>query len=310
MGAPGAAISAARERMIMKNFAGKVAFVTGGASGIGLGMARNFLAEGMKVVIADYNPDHLDQAREILKGNNASHLIQVDVTDRESLRAAAEEMVEMFGKIHLLANNAGVAGGGSADDPDFEEWDRAISVNLGGVVNGTKIVVPIIKAQGEGGHVINTASMAGMVPLPGMGAYSASKYAVRGFTEALRMSLAPHGIGVSCLYPGAVKTQLMPVPDDDSSAPPGEEGEFMKRFWAAMRDAMDPMEMGRHIVEAIRENRFHILTHGEFLEEVRNRHRFIEDSFVAGLPIPPARATFERFRRETVDYLMAMEAKD
>ena len=294
----------------MRNFVGKVAFVTGGASGIGLGMARNFLAEGMRLVIADYNQDHLDQAREILKGNNATHLIQVDVADRESMRAAAAETLDIFGKIHVLCNNAGVGGGGSTDDPDFEEWDRAIAINLGGVVNGTKIVVPIIKAQEEGGHIVNTSSMAGLVPLPSMGAYSASKYAVRGFTQALRLDLAPHGIGVSCLYPGAVKTALVPVPEDDSSAPPGELGEFTKALWAAMRVAVDPMDMGRLVVEAIRENRMHILTHSEFLEEVKERHRAIEDAFLATLPVPQARAAFEQFRRETVDRLLAMPAKD
>lgn len=294
----------------MQNFAGKVAFVTGGASGIGLGMARSFLAEGMKVVIADYNADHLDQAREILKGNNATHLVRVDVADRDGLRRAAQETLDVFGKIHVLCNNAGVGGGGNADDPDFEEWDRAIGINLGGVVNGTKIIVPIIKAQDEGGHVVNTSSMAGIVPLPSMGAYSASKYAVRGFTEALRLDLAPHGIGVSCLYPGAVKTALVPVPEDDGDAPAGEEGTFIRNLWAAMRVAVDPMDMGRMVVEAIRENRLHILTHSEFLDEVKARHAAIEDAFRTELPVPDARAAFERFRRETVDRLLAMRARD
>jgi len=295
----------------MKNFAGKVAFVTGGASGIGLGMARNFLAEGMKVVMADWNEDHIAQARDILKGNNAAHFIRVNVADREDLRRAAQETLDVFGKIHLLANNAGVGGNGAADDDEFEEWDRMIAVNFGGVVNGTKIIAPIIKAQGEGGHVVNTSSMAGVVPLPTMGAYQASKFGVRGFTEALRLSLAPHGIGVSCLFPGAVKTALVPVPDDDSSAPEGEVGTFTKNLWAAMRVAVDPMDMGRIVVEAIRENRFHILTHREFLDEVIERHRRIETDFgAADLPVPEARAAFEQFRRDTVDRLWNMPVLD
>jgi NAD(P)-dependent dehydrogenase (short-subunit alcohol dehydrogenase family) len=296
--------------MSMRNFAGKVAFVTGGASGIGLGMARNFLAEGMKVVIADYNEAHLDQAREILKGNNATHLIRVDVADREALRAAAQETLAVFGRIHLLCNNAGVGGGGDIAEDAFEAWDRAVGINFGGIVNGSKIIVPIIKAQGEGGHVVNTASMAGVVPLPGMGAYSASKYAVRGFTQALRLELAPHGIGVSCLYPGAVKTALVPIPDEDGGAPEGEEGVFIRALWAAMRAAVDPMDMGRLVVEAIRENRQHILTHAEFLDEVRERHRAMEDAFLTDLPIPADRAAFEQYRRETVDRLLAMPVID
>lgn len=294
----------------MQNFAGKVAFVTGGASGIGLGMARNFLAEGMKVVMADWNEEHLAQARSLLKGNNAAHFIRTNVADRESLRAAAQETLDVFGKIHLLCNNAGVGGGGTADGPDFDDWDRALGVNLGGVVNGVKIIVPIIKEQGEGGHVVNTSSMAGMVPLPNMGAYQTAKFAVRGFTESLRMDLAPHGIGVSCLFPGAVKTALVPVPEDDSSAPTGEAGEFIKSLWAAMRTGMDPMEMGAHVVQAIRENRFHILTHAEFLDEVRARHRRIEEDFLSHLEIPEPRRLFETHRRETVDYFFTMPAKD
>jgi NAD(P)-dependent dehydrogenase (short-subunit alcohol dehydrogenase family) len=294
----------------MKNFAGKVAFVTGGASGIGLGMARNFLAEGMKVVMADWNEDHLDQARETLRGNNAAHFIRVNVADRDDLRRAAREALDVFGKIHLLANNAGLGGGGEVDDPEFEDWDRVMGVNLGGVVNGCKIVVPIIKAQGEGGHVVNTSSMAGLVPLPTMGAYMASKYAVRGLTESLRMTLAPHGIGVSCLFPGAVKTALVPIPDDDSDAPPGELGEFTKGLWSAMRVAMDPMDLGREVVEAIRENRLHILAHREFYDELVARNRALEAAFLPAKDVPEARARFEQQRRETVDRLSSMAALD
>ena len=294
----------------MRQFTDRVAFVTGGASGIGLGIVKALLAEGMKVVVADYNPEHLDQARAELRGDNKTHFIQVDVSDRAALRAAADEAVATFGAIHVLVNNAGVGGGGAADDPEFEEWDRALSINLGGVVNGCKIIVPIIKAQGQGGHVVNTASMAGMVPLPGFGCYSTGKYAVRGYTEALRLALAPEGIGVSCLYPGAVKSQLMPVPEDNSSLPEGEEGRFTGMFWDAMRDAMDPIEMGGRVLAAIKDNRPHILTHAEFLPEVKERNRAIEDAFPADQQVPPARQRFEQHRRTTVDALIAMPAKD
>ena len=156
----------------MQDLTGKVAFITGGASGIGLGMARAFLAEGMKVALADWNEQHIAQAKEQLAGNNAAHFIKANVADRDSLRAAAQETLDAFGRIHVLCNNAGVNGGGTAASEDFDDWDRAIAVNLGGVVNGTKIIVPIIRAQGEGGHVVNTSSMAGVVTLPGLAAYS------------------------------------------------------------------------------------------------------------------------------------------
>ena len=294
----------------MRELGGKVAFVTGGASGIGFGMSRCFLGEGMKVVVADYDEAHLAAAQATLAGSNAVHFVKVDVSDRAQLRAAVDEALSVFGKIHVLCNNAGVGGGGAADDPEFDAWDRALSVNLGGVVNGVKIVAPIIKAQGEGGHIVNTASMAGIVPLPGLAAYSTAKYAVRGFSESLRMALAPEGIGVSCLYPGATRTALVPVPEDDEGAPEGEAGEFLRLLWAAMREAMDPIEVGGRVVDAIRENRFHILTHAEFLDEVRDRHRAIEAGFPTDEAVPEARAHFERTRREIVDRLFAMPAKD
>src|SRR6185369_2891478 len=225
-----------------------------------------FLSEGMKVVVADWSPANIDKARAKLSGSNAAHFVQTNVADRANLKAAVDEALEVFGKIHVLCNNAGVNGGGTADDPDFDAWDKAMAVNLGGVINGSKLIVPIIKAQGEGGHVVCTSSMAGVVPLPGLAAYSTAKYAVRGFSESLRMQLAPEGIGVSCLYPGATQTNLVGVPGEDGVAPEGPEGDFIRKLWAAMRVAMTPLEMGRRVVEAIKENRFHILTHREFIE--------------------------------------------
>lgn len=289
----------------MRNLDGKVAFITGGASGIGFGMARTFLSEGMKVVIADYNEAHLAAAREALAGNNAVHFIKVDVSDRAAMRAAANEAIAVFGKIHLLCNNAGVGGGGLADDPEFDEWDRAMAINLGGVINGTKIIVPIIKRQSEGGHVVNTSSMAGVVPLPGLAAYSTAKYAVRGFSESLRIQLAKEGIGVSCLFPGATRTAIVPLPEDDPEHIK-EEGapQFLKDLWDAMRGAIDPYDTGKAVVEAIKANRFYIFTNREFLEEVKQRHREIEASFPNDAPTP-GRIKFETMRADMVRDLMA-----
>jgi NAD(P)-dependent dehydrogenase (short-subunit alcohol dehydrogenase family) len=289
----------------MQDLTGKVAFITGGASGIGLGMARAFLEEGMKVSLADWNDEHIAKAREQLSGNNAVHFVKTNVADRDSVRAAAQETLGAFGKIHVLCNNAGVNGGGTAASPDFDDWDKALSVNLGGVVNGTKIIVPIIREQGEGGHVVNTSSMAGVVPLPGLAAYSTAKYAVRGFSESLRIQLAEKGIGVSCLFPGATRTALVPLPEDDPENIQ-EEGapQFLKDLWDAMRAAIDPYDTGREVVRAIRENRFYIFTNGEFLDEVKERHREIEAAFPTD-PAPPGRVKFESMRRELTRNLMA-----
>jgi NAD(P)-dependent dehydrogenase (short-subunit alcohol dehydrogenase family) len=290
----------------MQDVTGKVAFITGGASGIGLGMARTFLSEGMKVVLADWNEAHIARAREQLAGNNAAHFIRANVADRADLQAAVAEALHMFGKIHVLCNNAGVNGGGVADDPGFYSWDKALAVNLGGVINGTKLVVPIIKAQGEGGHVVNTSSMAGIVPLPGLAAYSTAKYAVRGFSESLRIQLAPLGIGVSCLFPGATRTALVPLPEDEAGADIDEAGAdpFMHRLWDAMRAAIDPLDTGQAVLAAIRENRFYIFTNREFLDEVKERHREIEAAFPAD-EAPAGRVAFETMRADMVRNLMA-----
>jgi NAD(P)-dependent dehydrogenase (short-subunit alcohol dehydrogenase family) len=289
----------------MEHLTGKVAFITGGASGIGLGMARAFLEEGMKVSLADWSDEHIAKARAQLAGNNAVHFVKTNVAERDSLRNAAQETLDAFGKIHVLCNNAGVNGGGTAVSDDFDAWDRALAVNLGGVVNGTKIIAPIIRTQGEGGHVVNTSSMAGVVPLPGLAAYSTAKYAVRGFSESLRMQLAKDGIGVSCLFPGATRTAIVPLPEDDPERIK-EEGapQFLKDLWDAMRGAIDPFDTGKAVVEAIRANRFYVFTNREFLDEVRQRHREIEDAFPADEPTP-GRVKFEDMRAEMVRNLMA-----
>ena len=294
----------------MQHFRGRVAFVTGGASGIGRGMVRAFLEEGMRVVVADWNAEHLSAAREQLAGPGSIHFIRMDVANRADWAAAAQETLGVFGALHVLCNNAGVGGGRAADDPDFADWDRTLAINLGGVVNGVKVMAPLLKAHGEGGHIVNTASAAALVPLPGDAAYSASKHAVKGFSESLRMALAPHGIGVSCLFPGMTRSALLPLPADDAEAPAGPEGDYLCALWAAMRTAMDPLELGRQVVQGIRANRFHLLTHAEFLPEVAHLHRELEAAFPANQAIPGPRAAFETVRRGMADNLLHGVAKD
>ena len=292
----------------MEELKGKVAFVTGGANGIGLGMVRAFLEEGMKVAVADWSADHIAKASNTFAGNNALHFVRANVADRDSLKDAVDETIAAFGKIHVLCNNAGVNGGGVADDPEFDSWDKAMAVNLGGVINGTKLIVPVIKAQGEGGHVVCTSSMAGIVPLPGLAAYSTAKYAVRGFAESLRMQLAPLGIGVSCLFPGATRTGMLSAPEDDpafDSAKEASAGDFQKALWDAARAAVDPQDTGRAVVKAIKENSFYIFTNGEFLDEVKQRNREMEEAFPKDPP-PEGRKRFETMRAEIVQDLMAV----
>ncbi len=287
----------------MKIFKDRVAFVTGGASGIGYGMVQNFLKLGMKAVIADYNPDHCDEVRQIHEGNPSVHVVQVDVSSREQVRSAADEALRVFGKINVLCNNAGIGGGGNAEDPDFDAWDKAMSVNLGSVVNGTKIIVPHILASGEGGHVVNTGSIASLVPNPlGGGAYMTAKAAVRGFTEGLRLTIAPHGIGVSLLCPGATNTRLIDAAKDDPDAQ-----ELIKSF---KEGAMDPVELGAMVVEGIRNNSQYIITHADFTEELREIYRVIDDSIPHDQEVPPSRMAFEDFRRDIVKQAGEYPVKD
>ena len=288
----------------MKHFAGRVAFVTGGASGIGYGLVQNFLRQGMKVVAVDFNRSYLQEKRQALAGRTDVHFIEADVGDRDQVRSAADEAVRLFGRIHVLCNNAGVGGGGDTHDPDFEDWDRALRVNLGGVVNGVKIITPLILAHGEGGHIVNTSSMAGIVPLPlpGLGAYQTAKFAVRGLTESLRMSLAPHGIGVSCLFPGGTRTRIIEA---------GARNEAERAAAVEMTASwMDPVELGALVIEAIRANAPYILTHIEFREEVRELCAMLDAAFPRDQQVPDGRRGFEDQRRAIARQLRTLPVKD
>ncbi|HKJ74936.1 MAG TPA: SDR family NAD(P)-dependent oxidoreductase [Alphaproteobacteria bacterium] len=290
----------------MKDLEGKVAFVTGGASGIGYGMARTFLKAGMKVVIADVNQAHLDEVREELQGSNAVHFIKVDVSNRDDVKHAADEAERVFGKVHVLCNNAGVSGGGSVDDGDFDDWDRVIGINFGGVVNGVKVFAERMIAHGEGGHIVNTSSMAGIVPLPQEGgAYTTSKFAVRGLTESLRLSMAPHNIGVSLLCPGLTATRILEDPTPENKKPLAREGDPDAMF-NTMEGAMDPLEVGEVVLESIRRNEPYILPHGEFREEVRELFDDILNAFPVDQEADQKRLDFEERRRTMTDNLRKM----
>ena len=193
----------------MKDLAGKVAFITGGGSGVALGQAKAFAAHGMKIVIADIRRDHLDGALAYFREKNLPvHGIQLDITDRKAYAAAADEAEKVFGPVQLLCNTAGVSQFGPVQQATYDDWDWQLSVNLGGMINGIQTFVPRMLEHGLGAHIVNTASMAGFLPLPGCAIYCTTKFAVRGLSECLQLDLAPHGIGVSVLCPGAVNTNI------------------------------------------------------------------------------------------------------
>jgi NADP-dependent 3-hydroxy acid dehydrogenase YdfG len=287
----------------MKDVAGKVAFITGGASGMGLAMARSFSAAGMKVVIADVQQDALDRVKAEFEKSNAKALtLRVDVTDRDGMERAAREAEKAFGKVHVVCNNAGVAVGGTLDAMDYKDWDWVMGVNLDGVVNGLQTFVNRIKAHGEGGHIVNTASMAGLLAIPGLGVYNATKWAVVGISETLRAELASHNIGVSVLCPGVVRTAIFdsgrnrPDPlktDKDTAASllvSGLEGsERETQLQALLAGALDAAVVGDMVLAAIQADDPYIFTHPEI-------------EAAAGLRFGAMHESFERWRKYRTEH--------
>lgn len=290
----------------MKEFAGKTAFITGGASGIGLGMAKAFAAAGMQVAIADIRKDHLDEAMDYFKGTGKRiHPMILDVADRAAMARAASEAEEVFGPVHVLCNNAGINIICPLDQAGFEDWDWLINVNLGGVINGLVAFIPRFKAHGQGGHIVNTSSIAGIVAGPGSGIYSATKFAIRGLSESLRYDLAPYNIGVSVLCPGTVATNLHQSEENRPERYEAMADDAVRErrsvtgtlFKQVLPTGMAPEEVGEKVLRGIRSNDFYILPHPEFKEEFQESF----DEIIAALPeepLDPGREVFEEQRRQ------------
>ena len=271
----------------MRDLTGKTAFITGGASGIGFAMAQAFLNEGMNVVIADIDADALAAAKAKLAGSNAEVLaVQLDVTDRDQYQAVADTVEAALGNIHVVCNNAGVYRGGTLDAVTYEDWDWVMGVNVGGVANGVQTLVNRIKAHGEGGHIVNTASMAGIATSPGLGIYNASKFAVVGMSEALRMDLEPHNIGVSVLCPGMVRTRILEsertrpdtfeVNEDSANEAAQAHSNLMN---LAMNTGIDPSEVAELVVQGIKDNQLYLFPHPEMKEAAVTRMTALVDAF-------------------------------
>ncbi|MEI9964976.1 MAG: SDR family NAD(P)-dependent oxidoreductase [Caulobacteraceae bacterium] len=270
----------------MENVEGKTAFITGGASGMGLGMARVFAANGMKVVIADIRQEALDEAMAEFKDTNlAVHPVRLDVSDREAYARAADEAEAVFGKIHVLCNNAGIGVTGPIKNATYDDWDWLKSVMLDGVINGVQTILPRIRAHGEGGHIVNTASMSGAFASGDAGIYITLKYAVVGMAEALRWELTDENIGVSAFLPGGVKTNIFVNhklrPEGMTTGYAAEDArreamyEMMKNSPAGgpLDDIMmDIDEVGRRVLRGIRRNDLFIITHPEFREGIEARN--------------------------------------
>ena len=286
----------------MIEIAGRTAFVTGGASGIGLGIARKLLDAGAKVAIADIRQDHLDTALGSLDDRAAIGL-KLDVADRAGFAAAADEAEARLGPVSIVCNNAGVNLFAPIDECSYDDWDWLLGVNLHGVINGCQTFVPRLKARGAGGQIINTASMAAFLAGPSAGIYTATKFAVRGMTESLRWSLAPHGIGVSCLCPGLVKSAIyesdLVRPDALKGEASEADREFMARLAQLHQAGMDPEEVAERVIEGIRANRLYIFPHAEFRDELKELFDEILDAIPEPGAADPRRLAFEAGRRQS-----------
>ena len=268
----------------MRDVAGKVAFVTGGASGIGLAMARSFSAAGMKVVIADIEQRALARAADSFAPSNAEVIaLPVDVTDRDAMAGAADEAERAFGKVHVVCNNAGVGLTGPLAEMTYADWDWVVGVNLHGVINGVQTFVQRIMAHGEGGHIVNTSSLAGQFAVPGLGVYNTTKFAVVGLSETMRAELAPHDIGVSVLCPGFVDTNIFTSERNRPAAlgsQPNVDPQPMDldRFEEFAKGSINPVVVGDMTLYAIQHNEAYIFTHPELAIGVSARMADIQAS--------------------------------
>lgn len=285
--------------------AGRTAFISGGSSGIGLGIARACREAGMRVAFTYRRTDHRDAALAAL-GADAAHVLALalDVTDRGAFSRAADETRRVFGNVHLLVCNAGVGIRAGAAEATFNDWDWGLGVNLGGVVNGVATFLPRLRAHGEGAHIVATASTSGLVAGGKTGVYTTSKFAVLGLMESLRDELDGSNVGVSVFCPGFVRSNLLEsekmrpaalvdeIAKPSTQPPTDAEAAMLRKFMAV---AMDPADAGRRVLAGVRRNDLYILSHAEFEQPVRERMEALLASFPAERAPSARAATARRF---------------
>ena len=264
----------------MRELAGKTAFVTGGASGIGLALGTAFAQAGMKVMLADIEAGALAEAVKSLH-DFAPNVrgVACDVADPISVERTAKASYQAFGNVHVVCNNAGVAAAGGIDNISLDNWRWVLDVNLMGVLHGIRTFLPHIRAHGDGGHIVNTASMAGMNSGLGFSPYVASKFAVVGISEGLATQLKPFGIGVTVLCPSFVRTRIgesgrnrperygaTQTPDPASPA-----GLLLAQLAERLQSGLDPSDVAARVLAAIREDELYVFTHPEMRGRVEDR---------------------------------------
>ena len=269
-------------------FQGKTAIISGGAEGIGLSIAKALGEQRMNVVLADIDENNLQNARAELESLGVPVLaVSLDVADEVQWQSMAQQAVARFGKVHMVVNNAGVGGdSGPIESQEKEGWQWALNVNLMGVVYGAKVMVPLIKDHGEGGWIVNVASMAGMGGVPYSGAYNATKAAVVALSEAWAEELRAKGIHVAVLCPAFVQTRIYdsernrPAQYKSKTLNPDEESSFSKKAREMVQNGIDVTVVGKRVVEALNEGELYIFTHPNYRQVVQHRSARIDEAFV------------------------------
>jgi NAD(P)-dependent dehydrogenase (short-subunit alcohol dehydrogenase family) len=287
----------------MKEFQGKVAVITGAASGIGRALADACCAEGMKVVLADVERAALARTEEELRARGGAVLaVPTDVSVEAQVQALAREALEAFGAVHLVVNNAGVGTAGLLWEQALTDWQWVVGVNFWGVVHGIRTFVPILLRQGAEGHVVNTASVAGLLAGPGNGIYGATKFAVVALSESLHFELGLVGghVGVSVLCPGYVRTRIL---ESERNRPAELRGRSpaltpeQKAVAEWVRRQIDsgtpPAEIAAQVLEAVKTRRFFVLPHPEFDPLIERRTRDLLARRNPELPPPPPGLTID-----------------
>jgi len=278
--------------------AGTTAFITGGASGIGFGIAQRLLANGAKLVLADIRQDHLDEAKQFFEerqqGRNV-HTIRLDVSDREQMREAAKECEAVMGGPEILINNAGIDPSGPFEQATYQDWDYGLAINLMGPINGIMEFTPGMRRRGKGGHIVNTASLAGITPMmSAMAIYAVAKAGVITLTESIKDSMEKDGIGVTVLMPGPIKSRIhesgqnRPDRFREGSGFKENEDQLAKRVVAD--SWMDATQVGDMIVDAITNNKLYVSTHGNWKTQVTQRF----EDIIASMPEPDDSLDFSK----------------
>ena len=271
----------------MSQFAGKTAIISGGAEGIGLSIAKALGEQKMNIVLGDIDQKNLEKASLVLRDSGISVLpVTLDVADETQWHNAAQQAIERFGKIHMVVNNAGIGGDtGPIQNAQTKGWQWALDVNLMGVMYGAKVIVPWIKQHGEGGWIINVASMAGIGGIPYNGAYTATKTAVVALSESWAAELQSKGIKVSVLCPAFVQTRIYdsdrnrPLKYQNDTATPTNEDSFADKTKHLVENGIDVSIVGKRVVEALNDGELYIFTHPNYRAIVQRRFQAIDAAF-------------------------------